>query len=285
MRRAAIVILAVFGAIGGGVGFWWVTHRPPPPNEITLYGNIDLREIDLAFNNNERIAEVLVEEGDHVHSGQILARVETSRLIPQVAQASALVRVDQANVVNARRQFRRLSMLWSSSKGRAMSRQDLDNAESAMDANSARVQADRAQLALFQEELKDAQLAAPTDATVRSRIMEPGDMASPSRSVLTLAVTNPKWVRVFVSEPDLGKLHPGMQASVTVDGFPGRNFPGWIGFISSVAEFTPKNIETEELRTSLVYEARIFVHDPGDSLRLGMPATVHIPLSNIGTSP
>jgi HlyD family secretion protein len=107
--------------------------------------------------------------------------------------------------------------------------------------------------------------------------MEPGDMASPTRPVFTLAVTDPKWVRVYVAESDLPKVHPGMRAGISVDAFPKRRFQGWVGYVSSVAEFTPKNIETEELRTSLVYEVRVFVQDPNDDLRLGMPATVHIP--------
>jgi HlyD family secretion protein len=102
-------------------------------------------------------------------------------------------------------------------------------------------------------------------------------MASPLRPVFSLAITDPKWVRAYVSEPDLGKVRPGMAASVAVDSFPGRRFDGWVGFISPVAEFTPKAVQTEELRTSLVYEVRVFVKDPADELRLGMPATVTLP--------
>jgi membrane fusion protein PltH len=69
-----------------------------------------------------------------------------------------------------------------------------------------------------------------------------------------------------------------MSAAISVDSFPGRTFKGWVGFISSVSEFTPKNIETEDLRTSLVYEVRVFVTDPTDDLRMGMPATVRFAL-------
>jgi HlyD family secretion protein len=99
-------------------------------------------------------------------------------------------------------------------------------------------------------------------------------MISPQRAVYTLAITNPKWVRAYVSDPDLGKVQPGMKASISADSFPGRTFSGWVGFISSIAEFTPKAVETVELRSSLVYEIRVFVEDPQDELRLGMPATV-----------
>ncbi len=103
-------------------------------------------------------------------------------------------------------------------------------------------------------------------------------MATPQKPVFSLAITDPKWVRAYVSEPDLGKVHPGMAASVSVDSFPDRRFQGWVGFVSPMAEFTPKAVQTEELRTSLVYEVRVFVKDPSDELRLGMPATACLTL-------
>ena len=121
-------------------------------------------------------------------------------------------------------------------------------------------------------------MKAPINATVRSRLLEPGDMASPERPVYALAITDPKWVRAYIAEVDLGRIKPGMSASVTIDSHPDQPIPGRVGYISSVAEFTPKTVQTEELRTSLVYEVRVYVDDPGDRLRLGMPATVRIPL-------
>jgi HlyD family secretion protein len=148
-------------------------------------------------------------------------------------------------------------------------REDIAQAE-------AQLRANEAQLALLRQQLKDAQLLAPVDAVVRTRILEPGDMASPQKPVVTLAITNPKWVRAYVSESDLGKVREGMSAAVAVDSFPSRRFEGWVGFISPVAEFTPKTVQTQELRTSLVYEVRVFVRDPSDELRLGMPATVYL---------
>jgi HlyD family secretion protein len=115
--------------------------------------------------------------------------------------------------------------------------------------------------------------------------MEPGEMASPQTPVFSLAITDPKWIRAYVDEPDLGKVHPGMAATVTTDSFPDHPIDGWVGFISPIAEFTPKDVQTEELRTSLVYEVRVFVKDPLDQLRLGMPATVHLSLKQSATQP
>jgi len=135
-----------------------------------------------------------------------------------------------------------------------------------------------ADLALAQRELADAQLCAPTNGVIRNRILEPGDMASPIKPVLTLAITDPLWVRAYLSEADLGKVWPGMAATVSTDSFPHRRYEGWVGYISPTAEFTPKTVQTPDVRTSLVYQVRVYVHNPRNELRLGMPATVRIDL-------
>lgn len=317
-----LLVLAVVGTT------WWLTHPHAASGEIVLYGNVDLREVDLAFNDSQRVASVLVREGDAVRKGQVLARLDTSRLEPQlaqaqaqaaaqravvdrmhhgnrpeeVAQARANVALAQADARQAHDRYQRLEAVFSSSSGRAVSRQEVDDAKAQADVADAKVAVSRkalqlsllgpraediaqaeamldgehAQVALLQQEVADAQLRAPLDAVVRSRIAEPGDMASPQKTALTLAITDPKWVRAYVSETDLGRVSPGMPATVAVDSFPGTRFEGWVGFISPVAEFTPKTVQTQELRSSLVYEIRVFVKDPGDRMRLGMPATVYL---------
>jgi HlyD family secretion protein len=330
MRRTPLIVAAVIVvAIAGGAA-WWLTHPHKPATEIVLFGNVDLRQVELAFNASQRVDAVLVSEGDRVTRGEVLARIDTGRLAPQAAQAVAQAAAQQqavdklhngarpeeigqakANVAaaladanDARDKYDRLAALSQSSSGRALSRQDLDDAKSAAESTAAKLavsqqalrlelvgprrediaqaedelKGDRAQVALLQSELGDAVLVAPMDATVRSRLIEPGEMASPQKPAFSLAITDPKWVRAYVVETDLGDVHPGMKATITADAFPKRSFAGWVGFISPVAEFTPKTVQTPELRTSLVYEIRVFVKDPGDELRLGMPATVHLPL-------
>jgi HlyD family secretion protein len=328
-KRRWLIFSAVGAACIAIAIVWWLTHSRASTDTLTLFGNVDLRQVELAFNDSDRIASVSVQEGDHLTKGQVVAQLDTSRLAPQVAQVeaqSAALRAQaqklhagnrpqeiaqakdaldaaQADAVVAQAQYRRASSLWSASAGQAaVSRQDVDNAKAAMDAADAKLaaqgkayelesigprredidQADAqarasgAQLLVLKQALADARLVAPVDGVVRARLMEPGEMATPQRPVLTIAVTNPKWVRTYVNETDLAKIHPGMAASVAADGFQGQTFKGWVGFISSVAEFTPKTVETPELRTSLVYEVRVFVVDPADELRLGMPATVRL---------
>ena len=133
--------------------------------------------------------------------------------------------------------------------------------------------------AYAQQELLDTKLYAPVDGVIENRILEPGDMASPGTPVYTIALTNPLWVRAYVPETDLGRIRLGMPATVSTDSYPDRVYHGWIGYLSPTSEFTPKNIETPQLRTALVYQLRVYVCDSRDELRLGMPATVHIDLS------
>lgn len=333
MKRSIVIIVIAAVAIAAGLA-WWLTRRENGSGELILYGNVDLRQVQLSFNNSERIAAVLVHEGEHVRQGQVLARLDTRRLEPQVAQAQAEVAAQrqvvqrlrngtrpeeiaqaranvesaQAEAVNARQQYERVKSAAEFSAGRAVRQQDVDSAKSALEVAEAkllvnrrgldlavtgprkeeiaeaeaRLRANEAQLALLREQLVDAQLVAPIDAVVRNRILEPGEMVSPQKPVFSLAITDPKWVRAYVAETDLGKIRQDMAATVMVDSFPERRFEGWIGFISPVAEFTPKAVQTEELRSSLVYEVRVFVKDPNDDLRLGMPATVYLSLNDAG---
>jgi len=335
MRRIVLIGLVVIAAGAGGL-WWWLGHRQPTTQEVVLYGNVDLRQVQLAFNNNERISEVKVKEGARVKKDQLLALLDTGRLEPQVAQAQALVDSQEyaverlhngsrpeeiaqaranvasakADAANARLQYERLKKLSvirlpNQSEVRGVSQEDVDNGRAALDVAEAKLavnqkaldlavigprqediaqaeaqlRSNKAQLAFLQKQLADAQLFAPSDGVIRTRLLEPGDMASPQKPVYSMAIIDPKWVRAYVTERDLGKIREGMQASVVVDSFPDRRFEGWIGFISPVAEFTPKTVQTEELRTSLVYEVRVFVKDPADELRLGMPATVRVPIA------
>lgn len=125
-------------------------------------------------------------------------------------------------------------------------------------------------------DLSDARLLASVDGTVVTRAREPGAIVQPGETVLTLAIVRPMRVRAYVAEPDLARISPGMKVLVTTDGNP-RTYHGSIGYISPRAEFTPKSVETENLRTDLVYQLRIIVSDPDDALRQGQPVSVAVP--------
>lgn len=144
---------------------------------------------------------------------------------------------------------------------------------------AAQLQAAEATLASARTSLEDTELRAPNDGIILSRVRETGAIVSPADSVFVLSLKEPVWVRTYVAEPDLGRIHPGMKVKVTSDTRPNDAYDGTIGFISPVAEFTPKSVETAELRTDLVYRLRIVIDKPGPDLRQGMPVTVRLPLA------
>ena len=326
MKKALMAILIVAAAATAG-WYWWSHRNAGDGRELVLHGNVDIRQVALAFDGSGRITAMGAEEGDPVKAGQVIARLDTRTLEIQARQAEAQLdaqrqalqklrngsRPEEIAQVRAQlasaeataerndQDFSRATRLQASGSG-AISQQNIDlartNAQAAnakvaelraalqlaekgpraedIAAAEAQLKASEAQLAQLHHQIDLGRLRAPTDAVVRSRLREPGDMVKSQVPVFTLALTKPKWVRVYVGEPDLGKIKPGMAAQVFTDSHPDRPIAGKVGYISSVAEFTPKSVQTEELRTSLVYEVRVVVEDPGNVLRLGQPATVRL---------
>lgn len=278
MQRKKLIPLVAAIVLGtSAVAAWYFgNHRANRADVLTLYGNVDIRQAQLAFNGAERISQLLVKEGDHVRKGQLLARLDDSSLREQVRKVQAEVAAARINARNSERNYRRARKL---AEQHFIASQQADNERAASDAASATLRADEAALAVARKALADTRLYAPDDGVIQQRILEVGDMASPQRPVYTLALINPLWVRVYVQETDLGKLKPGMRAEVSTDSYPGKRYQAWVGYISPSSEFTPKSVQTTEVRSSLVYQARVFVCNPQDELRLGMPATVTIALN------
>ena len=299
-------------------------------SELRLSGNVDVREISLAFRNSDRILEMFVEEGDSVKKGQILAKLDTEELSlkiqntksqiraqenvvlrlkngtrpEELAQYAAKLEAAQAESAYARQDLYRKQNAFQSSAGRSVSQQDLDDAQSKVRVTSAKekeaseayklgeagpryedIAEAQAQLQSLKDELsrqeyllKQMELKAPSNGVVRSRLLEVGDMASPQQPVFKLALNDKKWVRAYVKGIELGKVHEGQDAEVFIDTYPDQPIAGQIGYISSTAEFTPKTVQTDELRTSLLYEIRVYIDDDKNLLRMGMPATVKVKL-------
>jgi HlyD family secretion protein len=231
-----------------------------------------------------------------------LAKLEAGNRPEEIAQSEAAVAEREATLANARVNLARYERLVQE---QAESRAAYDNMVEAYRQADARavsarqalqvmrlgprkedIAAARAQLADREAALKaaelnlsDAALKAPGPGVVLSRVREAGAIVGPGETVFVLSLTRPVWIRTYVSEVDLGRIRPGMKVSVTRD-TPGTTpLTGRIGFISTTAEFTPKTIETRDLRTSLVYRLRVVIDDPGDTLRQGMPVTVTIPIA------
>ncbi|BEV70925.1 MULTISPECIES: secretion protein HlyD [unclassified Paludibacterium] len=140
----------------------------------------------------------------------------------------------------------------------------------------AQLQQAQAALASARLQLNDTRLKAPQGGVVLTRAAEPGTILAPGAILFTLSLNSPVWVRAYVAEPDLGRVAPGTAVYVYTDGRPDKPYQGVVGSVSPSAEFTPKNVETPDLRTGLVYRLRVVVSDADSGLRQGMPVTVRL---------
>jgi len=227
----------------------------------------------------------------------VVKRLEEGTRKEVIEEARSKVKASDARYHHELQHMQRIQR---TTAAHATSQQSLDDARARVDIEKAQLKADRQALelalagprketvleakarlnalqdalALLRIRYQDMFLRSPAAGVVRSRLLEPGEMAGPNAPVITLSLTDPKWVRAYVSEPNLGQIRQGMAAKVISDSYPQDPFSGWIGFISPVAEFTPRSVETVDLRSKLVYEVRVFVKDPKDRLRLGAPVTV-----------
>lgn len=328
MKKSLIAAVGLLVLAAGAVAFWLSREPSGADGEITLYGNVDIRQVSLAFEESGRIRQLDVQEGDRIHAGQTLGYLDTVSLEIQARQAAAKLAAQvqtvheqqagsrpeeitqaraqlasaQAQLTRAEQDVKRLQSIAANTAGKGVSKQETDAARSnqqvaASDVREkqanldlllkgvrseqrkaavAQAEALQADLDLLQYRIAQGTLKAPVEAVVRARLLEPGDMTGPQKPAFTLALDDPKWVRVWLSERDLGRVKTGMKAQVYSDTWPEKPVTGQVGYISSVAEFTPKSVQTEDLRTKLVYEVRVLVDDPQNTLRMGQPATVRI---------
>jgi len=333
MNKRALIVVALVATAGltyAAVHFQLPTKlglaRAQDPR-VTLYGNVDIRQVELGFRVSGRVAEMAFDEGDTVRAGTPLARLDprsfrdtlrgaeaevmrrTAALSKlqagsrpaEIGQAKARVAEVQADLMRARQDLARQDLLLRQGAASAVSR---EHAQSAMEMATARLEsttkafeltrqgarsediaeglaalsAAQANLAAAETAQSDSVLLAPSDGVILSRVREVGAIVGPSDVVFALSLVKPVWVRAYIAEPLLGRIHPGMQLEVFSDSAPKKAYRGRVGFISPVAEFTPKSVETPELRTDLVYRLRIIIEDADQGLRQDMPVTVRLPL-------
>lgn len=324
MNKKRLIILPVLLLMVGGL-VWYFLLRSEANNDgtITLYGNVDIRQVDLGFRVSGRIATMHYEEGDEVRAGDLLAvldkrpledevrlakaqvevaeaellKLETGTRPQEIAQAQAQVEERQTTLRNAERYYQRQKDLHETG---VISRQAYDDALARRNEARARLQSAREALRLAQEgfreedvlqgranlraakarlaealtRLNDADLYAPSNGVILTRVREPGAVVAAGSIVYTLSLHEPVWVRAYVPEPQLGRIYPGLPVLVYTDTSPEAPYEGQVGFVSPQAEFTPKSVETTSLRTDLVYRIRVVVETPDKGLRQGMPVTV-----------
>ncbi len=242
---------------------------------ITLYGNVDVREVQLGFRVPGRIQEMPFEEGDLVKTGSFMSTLDKEPYIDQVNEAKASITLAKFQLANAEIILERREKLRGTG---AISDENYTDALSSRDIALAQLNQAETVLATALTNLNDTQIFAPTEGTILTRIQEPGAIVNAADPIYTLSVLSPVWVRAYVSEPELGLIYPGMEATIITDTPGGKTYKGQIGFISPVAEFTPKTVQTSTLRTDLVYRIRVYASNPDHFLKQGMPVTVELKL-------
>ena len=317
------MFLLLLAAAAGSGAWYYLTHRERGDQRLILQGNIDVRQVNLAFKVEGRIASLAVDEGDAVRAGQVLATLDKQyfedelrlaqarrdnqasilqRLVhgsrpEEIREARATVAERSATLENTISALHRREALLPTG---AVSSEEFDNARTAVreaearlataketlrlaeigpraeDVEAARAQlrAEDASLSQAERRLADSDLIAPAAGEILTRARERGAIVAAGETVFALTLTSPVWVRTYVGEPDLGRVRPDMPVLVQPDSPKGESYKGHIGFISPTAEFTPKTVETRELRPDLVYRLRIVVENPDGRLRQGMPVTV-----------
>ena len=322
MRRVVIGVAVLVVLAGLAVLLVLRLNAAPAPG--TLYGNVEIRQVDLAVNSEGAVLSMATREGDAVRQGEALAELDGATMRDLLAlavarrdaakaqldlllagtrpedidQARANLEVAQATEARDQGSYARLEQL---AKHDFATQQAFDDARMALDvsrgqvaqtkaalaeavagpradqidAARAELRAAEAAVALAQEQVGHTTLLAPSDGIVMTRVIEPGTVVLPSSPVYSVALTGEVWVRGFVPEALLGRVAPG--TTVTLSGDGGKSWQGKIGYVSPTAEFTPKTVETPDLRTQLVYRLRIRVEHPDESVRQGMPVTIHLP--------
>jgi HlyD family secretion protein len=273
--RGFLFITILIAALSVGAYFLGQYHRNERehPKTLTLYGNVDVRQVELGFRIPGRVETMAFQEGDFVPAGTFMGALDKRPYEDQRAQAAAHVEALQAALTNAKLILERREHL----KGTlAVSWEDYENARTSKEGAQANLIEAEAALALTITNLVDTEIYAPSDGSILTRIREPGTIVREADPIYTLSLNSPIWVRAFVTEPQLGLIYFGMPAEVWTDS--NRVYRGHIGFISPVAEFTPKTVETTQLRTDLVYRLRIIADNPNRFLLQGMPVTVKLHL-------
>lgn len=275
MRRTLTFVLLLGVLFLIGYYFYKYERDQQNKNYLTLYGNVDVRQVDLGFRVSGRVDKMLFEEGDLVQQGTLMAVLDMQPYADQVIQAQASIESNTMTFENAEKIYKRRAELISDG---SVSKEDFENTLLSLQVAEANLKGSKASYGVAKTNLDDTLMYAPADGTILTRIREPGTVVKAADPIYTLSLISPVWIRAYVSEPQLGLIYPNMPAEIYTDTPGGKVYKGHIGFISPVSEFTPKTVETTQLRTDLVYRLRIIADNPDKELKQGMPVTVRLHL-------
>jgi HlyD family secretion protein len=278
---------------------------------ISATGTLEATEVTASTLVGGQVIRVAVDEGMPVNAGDTLVQLDATEYLLQVRQAEAGleaaeaqyllvvkgareedIRQAEANYRSAENDLRRMEELFAA---KSISEKQLEDARTRFtvaqqtfeklkrssrdeEIRMARARRDQAAALLMslRKKVSDCTVVAPVAGTLTKRFVERGEIVAPGMPIARIANLEQMHVTIYLSEGDLPKIKLGSVASIMVDAFPGRSFSGRVLFISSTAEFTPKNIQTKEERTKLVFAVKVAVSNPDQTLKAGIPADVAI---------
>jgi len=240
---------------------------------MTLSGNVEVTEVNVGFKMPGRVLRLYTDEGRTVASNEKIAELDNAEYESMVNQSKASVLNAEAQYEKAHKDYDRFTLLY---RDGVVSSQQMDAAKSAYDAAAAQLQLSRASLRTSDVKLKDSVIYAPLNGVVLRKNVEEGETVGTGTMLFTIGDLENPWVKVYVKEDKLGFVKLGQRAEVTVDTYLGKVYEGTVTYISSEAEFTPKNVQTKEERVKLVFGVKVSVKNVNHELKPGMPADVTI---------
>jgi multidrug resistance efflux pump len=302
-----LLVLLVLAA-AGALGWWFGVRKKEKP--LLLSGAIEARDVEVGSLLGGRVAKVLVEEGSRVSAGQPIIQFETDLVDLQIQQEKARVEQARANLDKAlrgprveeiasaraqaenaeRERLRQKALLdqgispqqsYDAAATQAKTSQEafkeLERGNRPEDIAAARatLEAEQRQLGYLERQRAESVVAAPAAGVIESMDLRPGDLVAPNQPVAKMLEPSQMWVRVYVPEPLLGRVHVGQAAALTVDTFPKKEFPGKVVEIRTQSEYTPRNVQTLDQRMDQVFGVKVAI-DPSPELKPGMAATVRL---------
>ncbi len=273
--KKRLIIAGIVLAAGIAVILYFRFGRSRDHEALMLSGNVEVTEVNMGFKNPGRIQGLYTDEGRTVSKGEKLAALDSAELVSVVNQSKALVSNAEAQYEKARKDHERFTVLYHDG---VIASQQMDAATSAYDMAAAQLRLSRASLRTADVKLRDSVIYAPLKGVVLRKNSEEGETVGAGTMVFTIGDLENPWVKVYVKEDRLGFVKLGQRAEVKTDTYPGKVYDGTVTYISSEAEFTPKNVQTKEERVKLVFGVKVSVKNVNDELKPGMPVDVSIPL-------
>ncbi|MCC9625896.1 efflux RND transporter periplasmic adaptor subunit [Thalassospira sp. MA62] len=309
--RAVLVVLVVIVAAAGGGYLYWQSQQTELPDYIASgNGRVEAEEIRVATQYAARVDAVLVDEGDSVSQGQVLARMDTDELMAsrqqaraEVSRAKVGIKEAEAEIVQRKSQLslaeQQLSRANQLVKNNNISqeqvdqrRADRDVAQAALEASNARltsaqrsVEAAQAELDRINVQIDDSVLRAPRDGRVQYRLAEPGEVLAGGGPVVTIIDLTDVYMDVFLPTRQAGLAYVGNEARIILDAAPGIVIPAKVSFVADDAQFTPREVETRSERDKLMFRVtvridRALLEDHIKRIKTGLPGEAYVMLAD-----